>query len=293
MSGNKLNQLKNAVKMFVDQAEKIGLGERIAIVEFGNHTRCIQGLTNNYTLVRNAAKSLTAGGTTPMAQGLLIALKEIADHGKITTINNSVRLFPRIIMMTDGEPDSKDEVKGCAALFAELKVAIACVGVTGCDKPLLELIARGTGGMFTMSDHVEGLSTFFVRQVMLSLFIAQFARDMARLYSLEQLRQFMYEQTGEMLNNAELEALLFLIQTMTQGSGAAPAPSPGAGPARRALPPPAPAQVRPRPAPARTKGSPGTQPQGNPVLGCGCLLVLLAAISGGLWALGKYALGWF
>ena len=43
------------------------------------------------------------------------------------------------------------------------------------QKRLLESIAQTTGGMYVMVHNMDGLSTFFRRQVLLSRFIAQFA----------------------------------------------------------------------------------------------------------------------
>ena len=47
-------------------------------------------------------------------------------------------------------------------------------------KRLLESIAETTGGMYAMVHNMDGLSTFFKRQVLLSRFIAQFAHGKSK-----------------------------------------------------------------------------------------------------------------
>jgi len=40
-NGTRLKELKNAMTVFFNNAEKLNLGERIALVEFGNHTQLL------------------------------------------------------------------------------------------------------------------------------------------------------------------------------------------------------------------------------------------------------------
>lgn len=49
------------------------------------------------------------------------------------------------------------------------------LGVYLSQQRLLESIAQTTGGMYVMVHNMDGLSTFFRRQVLLSRFIAKFA----------------------------------------------------------------------------------------------------------------------
>ena len=228
MYGSGIQELKRAVGVFITTAAKSGLDERISIVEFGGKTQVTNGLTNDYRRLSSSAASLSTGGSTPMAQGLVHALTEISNNGKITVIANSVKLNPRVVLMSDGHPNSEEKVRQVTRLFAQLGVPIACVGVKGCDQNLLRWIADTTGGMFTMADEMAELSSFFLRQVLLTLFIAQFARDMKKLYSLEALRHFMQEKTGRRLNDAELSALLMLIRSIAsaeQRASTSPSPS--------------------------------------------------------------------
>jgi hypothetical protein len=160
-----------------------------------------------------------------MAEGLAHAFNEISKNGKITVIANRVRLNPRVVLMTDGHPDSEEKVKRAVAVVATLGIPIACVGVKGCDQDLLKWIASTTGGMFTMADEMAELSAFFRKQVLLTLFIVQFAEDMKKLYSLEALRYFMEERTGRRLSDAELRALLVLIRSIASAEQEIPTSS--------------------------------------------------------------------
>lgn len=158
MSGVKLSQLKQACKMFVDGAERTasqtGLRENIAIVEFGARTRTVVQLTNNYDIVRRGYNSLTADGGTPMGDGLVEALKELLTRGGIVRIAG-ICLKPRIILVTDGHPDDKEEAAKCALAFGPAaehvglpySVPICAIGVgSDCDTQLLQVMAHVTDG---------------------------------------------------------------------------------------------------------------------------------------------------
>ena len=83
-----------------------GLQENVAVVEFGEKARVVQGLTNDYSKCRRAigmhgdyrylgrivawcilvfvVDSLKPGGRTPMFHGLMESLKEIVTNGLCT-----------------------------------------------------------------------------------------------------------------------------------------------------------------------------------------------------------------
>lgn len=233
MSNRGILELKAATGSFLDGVEETarqaGLKENVAVVEFGNKTRVVHRLTTDYRALRHCAGALTAGGVTPMKEGLMLALKEIAEHGGVVNVNG-LKLSPRIVMMTDGRPtdgsgrateEAIKEVLIVAALFGQHwqevglphPIPIACVGCGDADKKLLEGIAKLTKGMYVMVENMSELSTFFRRQVLLSRFIMQFSTDMAQLRSLLALRSFM-RACGEAVEEAEARDLMALLTAM-------------------------------------------------------------------------------
>lgn len=233
-----INQLKAAALKFLDgvqeTATQADLKENVAIVEFGARTQVLHSLSTNYLGIRRKIDGLRANGTTPMKDGLLMALKEIVTNGGVVNVNGR-KLCPRIILMTDGKPTDENgreteqalkEVLVAAVLFGARwqemglphKIPIACVGCGNADKKLLENIAKVTGGMYVMVHNMSELSTFFRRQVLLSRFIAKFAHDMAKLHSLIALQQFM-RGLGEDMDEAELRPLMALLLAMIVAEG--------------------------------------------------------------------------
>ncbi|XP_078611816.1 uncharacterized protein LOC144882129 isoform X2 [Branchiostoma floridae x Branchiostoma japonicum] len=226
MNGTGMVELRKAVRQFlagVEQtATQTGLKENVAVVEFGGGVRIVQHLTNDYRCVQRAVDNLKPGGTTPMFEGLMEALKELCQNGGVLVLPGGIRMTPRVILMTDGKPDNQDKVILAAAAFSRegyqevglpYPVPIACVGCgSGVDVALLAAIAAATNGMFAIGD-VSEMSAFFLKQVLLIRFALQFAHDMNKLRNLILLRQFL-AQMGENVSEEEAIALRTLLLAM-------------------------------------------------------------------------------
>ncbi|XP_035695012.1 uncharacterized protein LOC118428875 isoform X2 [Branchiostoma floridae] len=215
MAGKGMLELRKAVRQFLagvqQTAIQTGLKENVAVVEFGGGVRIVQHLTNDYRRVQRAVDNLKPGGTTPMFEGLMEALKELCQNGGVLVLPGGIRMTPRVILMTDGKPDNQERVILAAAAFSRegyrevglpYPVPIACVGCgSGVDVALLAAIAAATNGMFAIGD-VSELSAFFLKQVLLIRFALQFANDMNKLRNLILLRQFL-AQMGENVSEEE------------------------------------------------------------------------------------------
>ncbi|XP_066290704.1 uncharacterized protein [Branchiostoma lanceolatum] len=226
MAGRGMRELKKAVKEFLlgiqETASKHNLRENVGVVEFGAKTRIVQPLTNNYAAVLSAVDNLNAGGTTPMFEGLMEALKEVLQNGGVLVLSGQKKMTPRVILMTDGHPDDKENVLKAALSFGPAgwqavglphPIPIACVGCGGdVDGALLQAVAKLTNGMYVQGD-IGQLSEFFRRQVLLIRFAAQFSHDMRQLRDLMVLRQFL-AQMGESVDEEELVGLKTLLLAM-------------------------------------------------------------------------------
>ncbi|XP_078607659.1 uncharacterized protein LOC144879767 [Branchiostoma floridae x Branchiostoma japonicum] len=226
MNGRGMAELKKGVRQFLlgvqETANKMSLRENVAVVEFGGGARIIQPLSGNYGTVMQSVDNLKAGGTTPMFEGLMEAMKEILQRGGVLTLPGGRKMTPRVILMTDGYPDDKENVLKAALSFGPAgwqavglphPIPIACVGCgDDVDKDLLQAIAKLTNGMYILGD-VSQLSEFFRRQVLLIRFAAQFGHDMQKLRDIMVLRQFMAKM-GESVDGDELAGLKTLLFAM-------------------------------------------------------------------------------
>jgi len=226
MAGFKLQQLKAAVLAYTNDMEQENLGGMIGIVEFGSNIGLRVSLTTNFSKIRNSTKNLTATGNTPMGKGLVIALKELAERGRIINLGR-ISIRPRLILMTDGAPDNREEVLVVAKLFGDAGIPIACVGVSGCDVQLMQAIAKLSGGMFTYASEIDELSLFFKKQILLTLYMAKFAEEISELYSREVLRAFLQEKTGNYVSDEELDLFILYIKTLTRQNSSDSAPIQG------------------------------------------------------------------
>jgi len=210
MKGHRLRQLKQAVVSYIEMSEKVGFQERIALISFGANVSIVQHLTSDYALLKRRVNSLEASGSTPMAEGLLKALEEFS-NARIIAIG-PVNILPRIILMTDGVADDKAKVLMVSDALGKVGLPVACVGVDGCDEPMMKKLAATTGGMFVKAHNIDALVEFFLKQLMLVLFAAKMAQDIAQIFEQEALRAFLENECGQQVSDEELAAFLILLK---------------------------------------------------------------------------------
>jgi len=214
MAGTRLAELKGAVIKFIDLIEKLELGDRIAIVQFGGQANVVCDITSNYTLLRRKVASLNAVGSTPMAEGLALGILQLKNTRPVAVGRHL--LMPRVILMTDGEPDSKPNVLDVATQLGQLDFPISCVGVASCDQRLMGQIANITGGMFVMAEDINLLQLFFIRQVLLITYIQKMADSIESLLNREYLREYLEEKTGQPVSDAELDGFIVLMKHLVR-----------------------------------------------------------------------------
>ena len=94
MGGRKLNEVKSAATSFVERQDLAQ--NRLGVVEFGSSVTRLASLTNNIQELKTAIALIEDSGSTPMAEGINLAVSEL----------NSTTLNPSILLFTDGQPDS-------------------------------------------------------------------------------------------------------------------------------------------------------------------------------------------
>jgi len=215
----KLDELKAAVLLFLEITQTLGLGDRIALVIFGGTARILSTLTDDYDRLASLVRRLSPDGATPMAEALVFALKELQNNGRILSIND-IQLMPRIILMTDGEPDNEQQALVVSKLIGDVGFPIACVGVTGCKESFLQQIARITGGMFVKAHRIQDLSVFFLQQVYITLYIAKMKDTFENLLNREMLRSFFEQELNCPIDDETLDLIIVMLNSMVRGDRA-------------------------------------------------------------------------
>ncbi|XP_046572305.1 uncharacterized protein LOC124280415 isoform X2 [Haliotis rubra] len=112
MRGDALIELKKTARELIDGIEDIAeehsIEENVALVTFGGTARIAHHLTNDYESLRDCIDGLEAHGTTPLLQGLVVALSCLV-RGGICNFGG-IKTTPRIIFITDGLATVEGEV---------------------------------------------------------------------------------------------------------------------------------------------------------------------------------------
>lgn len=148
---------------------------------------------------------------------------------------------PRIILMTDGQPDpgTRPEVLVAGMILGPrhaeaglpYSAPIACVGCGGdVDRELLQTLARVTRGMYKEVSDLSELAAFFTNQALLLSFIAR-VEDLRRLQNVLELRRFL-DSMGRHVSEDDAAALhgLLLAMILAEHAGAPPASTSSAAP---------------------------------------------------------------
>jgi uncharacterized protein YegL len=109
MSGHKINNLNEGIKILKDELEKDDLAKlrtEVAIVSFGRGVNVVQDFV---TVNKFEPPTLEIDGLTPMGTGINKALDMISERKKIYKENNIGYYRPWVFMITDGKPQGEDD----------------------------------------------------------------------------------------------------------------------------------------------------------------------------------------
>lgn len=146
MDGEKIDFAKVALFTILDRKSQAGLDEEVGLVTFGDespgHVSTRLEPTPHFANpeVTLLIEDLEPYDGTPLHEGLEEALR-ILPGGELPC--------RRVLLVTDGWGNVELEGRGVAALAAAQGAVIDCVGIgEGCNQPLLENLARRTGGRY-------------------------------------------------------------------------------------------------------------------------------------------------
>jgi len=89
---------------------------------------------------------------------------------------------------------------------------MVCIGVSGCDKNLMQALAQLSGGMFLMAEDMAVLQLFFIRQVLLVSYIMEAKEQLENLYNRELLRNYLTSKTNQPVSDEELDGFIFFLK---------------------------------------------------------------------------------
>jgi len=227
---------------YITLTEQLNLSERIAIITFGQNTRVMCSLTSDYASLRNLIKGLNSGGSTPMAEGLALAFKEVLDNGNVFAIGE-ITIQPRIILLTDGEPDNKDKAIEVAKNLGTLNFPISAMGVSGCNQQTMRTIAETSGGIFLMVNQIDKLVEQFLTQIYLILFVIDMQNRIEEMFNKYFLKQYLEEKLGRNVSEEELDLFIIYLHSIVRLDQNVRRPSVSNSTPLQSLPPPEPIQT--------------------------------------------------
>jgi Mg-chelatase subunit ChlD len=120
---------------------------KYGIVGFESRSYVVVEPTDRFLSILGNNQPIAAGGTD-MAGGIILAIS----------------LHPhRLILLSDGEPNSEDAALSAAKQAASCKIKIDTISVGAANDALLQEIAKMTGGVWQRCDSVNDLADHFMQ----------------------------------------------------------------------------------------------------------------------------------
>jgi molecular chaperone DnaK (HSP70) len=156
MEGWKLKTTKKAVKEFIRiKTEGSRKKDFIGCVTFGSDAKTEAPLTQDFEKVERKVNGLNCKGTTNMAAGF-------AESIRCLEKSEDKKLGKRIIMLSDGEPNSTSDVRRELKKVLKKKIKVDTVGAGDYyNADLLKEIAEDTGGQFEAAKNIQDLIQAF------------------------------------------------------------------------------------------------------------------------------------
>ena len=151
----KIELLKKALERYINQRFQKHPSSRVGLVAFESYIHVLIEITDNEQELIAEARGLTAGGGTAMHKGLTRAISMLD--------KNKGSYIPRIILISDGAPDSPEAVVDVIESNKEKRIIVDCIYIgerTEYDSNYIDFmknIAKITGGIF---EHITSEKEF-------------------------------------------------------------------------------------------------------------------------------------
>lgn len=149
MSGPRIKQAKAACEKLVLETLDLNI-HRLGIITFGSTAKQVCALSHDKKILLDSINRIDITGSTNMSGAIRLADKEL-----LNSVNDKA-----IILITDGDPDSKGDTKTCAEAAKKNMVSIATIGVQDADTYFLKSIASKNDLNFMVKDVSKLADTF-------------------------------------------------------------------------------------------------------------------------------------
>lgn len=153
MAGEKINTVKRAVKAII---ERLQADDVVAVVTFGSHSKVI---TKSQTVTAKEAlkkqiDQIEIRGSTNMADGIKEGIAQVKQQKSNDRAN-------RIILLTDGLPDSEDDALKQSQRAGDEEIPLLCLGFgEGWNEEFLQMVAdQSINAPHTNTGSVEFISS--------------------------------------------------------------------------------------------------------------------------------------
>lgn len=135
MAGTPILELNSALQEFyhsINQDDEAAEKLEICLITFGSEVKCIQepAKVDDFKM-----PSLVADGTTKLVDGIKLAIKQVDLRKEYYKKYSPQYSRPMILVITDGEPDSDQDVFGLASLLKDdmlaKKYTLHVIGTSG------------------------------------------------------------------------------------------------------------------------------------------------------------------
>ena len=135
MQGSELAEAKGACLGFIEELERAGSADHVAVVSFGSDAHTVAAMGESPDSQRLAVQALEVAGSTNLAAGLRRAQDELA----------AVAGRRVVVVLTDGAPDDRAASLAVRGALVADGVELIARGVAGADENFLSELATGDG----------------------------------------------------------------------------------------------------------------------------------------------------
>jgi hypothetical protein len=166
LNNKKIDALKEASTRLIDLFSITKGSVKVGIVSFSTTAAVELGLTNNYTLAKDAVSRLEASGSTAIGDGMRLSAQLLRG------VNENIRKV--IILLTDGRSNTGSNPREVLVReIIPLGIPVFTIGigkgVIEYDPVILREIADRTGGEFYEIDPERGIDIYTLQRVFLKI----------------------------------------------------------------------------------------------------------------------------
>lgn len=154
---NKINDLKTAVTVFLDQLDSTSADERVSLSSYSTTGRKDIDMTSNLIDIRDSVNSFEASGWTAIGQGLQHGTDSLANDAQSRPYADKI-----IVLMTDGIQNRPPDAETVVPTILDRNQIVYTISFgSGANQSLMRDIADQTGGQHYHAPNGNALIAIF------------------------------------------------------------------------------------------------------------------------------------